>query len=123
MQEIHPGLMGELSSLALARPEIMEEILKTGSIQHISELPEEMRRRYVTALEIAPEWHVRMQAAFQKYSDNAVSKTVNLPFAASPADVEAVYRLAFRLGCKGITAYRDRCRDAQVLNIGCTACA
>jgi len=123
MQEIHPGLMGELSSLGLARPEIMEEILKTGSIQHISEFPEEMRRRYVTALEIAPEWHVRMQAAFQKYSDNAVSKTVNLPFAASPADVEAVYRLAFRLGCKGITAYRDRCRDAQVLNIGCTACA
>jgi len=123
MQEIHPGLMGELSSRGHARPEIVEEILKTGSIQHMAGLPDEMRRRYVTALEIAPEWHVRMQAAFQKYSDNAVSKTVNLPFEASPADVETIYRLAFQLGCKGITAYRDRCRAVQVLNIGCTACA
>jgi ribonucleoside-diphosphate reductase alpha chain len=123
MREIHPGLMRELSLQGLSRPEILEEILGTGSIRKIIRLPEEMRRRYVTALEIAPEYHVRMQAAFQKYSDNAVSKTVNLPSEASPGDVEAVYRLAHRLGCKGITIYRDRCRDTQVLNIGCTACA
>ncbi len=123
MTELYPGLMKELSARGLATPGITEEILRNGSIQHLAGFPEEMRRRYATALEIAPEWHVRMQAAFQRHSDNAVSKTVNLPFSATPADVETVYHLAYRLGCKGITVYRDRCRDAQVLNIGCTACA
>ncbi len=123
MPEIHPGLMKELSFMGLAKPEIMGEIFRSGSIRRLGELPEEMRKRYPTALEITPEWHVRTQAAFQKHSDSAVSKTVNLPTEATPGDVEAVYLLAYRLGCKGITVYRDRCRDTQVLNIGCTACA
>ncbi len=123
MREVHSGLMAELKARDLAKPEIVEEILRSGFIRQMDRLPEDMRRRYATALEIAPEWHVRMQAAFQKHSDNAVSKTVNLPFEASPADVEEVYRLAYWLGCKGITVYRNRCRESQVLNVGCTACA
>jgi ribonucleoside-diphosphate reductase alpha chain len=123
LPEIHPGLMKHLSAMNLMKSGIVESVLKSGSIQQIHEIPEEMRRLYAQALEIAPEWHVRMQAAFQKHSDGAVSKTVNLASECSPADIGAVYSLAYRLGCKGITAYRDRCRDVQVLNIGCTACA
>ncbi len=107
----------------LASPGILGEIVRSGSVQHIDEIPEKMRRRFAIAQEIPAEWHVRMQAAFQKHSDNAVSKTVNLPFSASPADVEAVYRLAYHLECKGITVFRDRCRESQVLNVGCAACA
>jgi ribonucleoside-diphosphate reductase alpha chain len=87
------------------------------------EIHDDLKKIYRTALEIAPEWHVRMQAAFQKHCDNGVSKTVNLPFEASPEDVASVYRLAAESGCKGITVYRDRCRNNQVLNIGCVVCA
>jgi ribonucleoside-diphosphate reductase alpha chain len=121
-QEIHPGLLRELSERGLRKAEVLEEIEKTGSLDGIVDLPEDFRTRYRTALEIAPEWHVRMQAAFQKHSDNGVSKTVNLPSEATLEDVEFVYRPAYELGCKGITVYRDRCRKAQVLNIGCIAC-
>jgi len=112
-----------LSEKSLQKPSILDEIRKSGSIRGIREIPEQVRRIYRTALEIAPEWHVRLQAAFQKHSDNGVSKTVNLPFEATPDDVASVYRLAGELGCKGITVYRDRCRSRQVLNIGCIACA
>jgi ribonucleoside-diphosphate reductase alpha chain len=123
LQEIHPGLLEELNTRGLAKPAILGAILKTGTLRKIAEIPEEMRTRYATAMEISPEWHVRMQAAFQSHSDNAVSKTVNLPFASSPEEVESIYRLAHKLGCKGITVYRDHCRETQVLNIGCVACA
>jgi ribonucleoside-diphosphate reductase alpha chain len=68
----------------------------------------------VTAHEVSPQWHVKIQAAFQAHVDNAVSKTVNLPADASPADVDEIYKLAFKLGCKGITVYRDNARDNQV---------
>jgi ribonucleoside-diphosphate reductase alpha chain len=121
--EVHPGLTKRLSEMRLMRPGMLESILRSGSLRQVPEIPEEMRRLYAPALEIAPEWHVRMQAAFQRHSDAAVSKTVNLPVEASPSDIEAIYHLAYRLGCKGITAYRDHCREAQVLNIGCSACA
>jgi ribonucleoside-diphosphate reductase alpha chain len=123
LQEIHPGLMDRLSSLGILDSRLEQQVLSSGSVQQIACVPPELKHLYAAALEIAPEWHVRMQAAFQKHSDNAVSKTVNLPFEAIPEDVESVYRLAYRLGCKGITIYRDRCRNAQVLNVGCLACA
>ena len=95
--------------------ELMERISESGSIQGIIEIPEDIRKIFVTAHDISPEDHVRMQAAFQKYTDNAVSKTVNLPHTATVADVSAVYKLAYRMGCKGVTIYRDGSRNGQVL--------
>ncbi len=98
--------------------ELMKKIAAEGTIRNIQEIPEKWRRIFVTAHDITPEWHVRVQAAFQKYTDNAVSKTVNFPNAATKQDVEKVYILAYELGCKGVTIYRDGSREEQVLNIG-----
>jgi ribonucleoside-diphosphate reductase alpha chain len=123
LPEIHPSLLEDLSHRGLQTPEILEAIRRTGSMAGIREIPDDLKIIYRTALKIAPEWHVRMQAAFQKHCDNGVSKTVNLPLEATPEDVASVYRLAAELGCKGITVYRDRCRNNQVLNINCVACA
>jgi ribonucleoside-diphosphate reductase alpha chain len=98
--------------------ELMMEVAKTGSIQDMKEIPEDVRRTFVTSLDIDPEWHVRMQAAFQKYVDNAVSKTVNLPPDATVEDVRRVYLLAYKLKCKGITVYRYGSKTEQVLYVG-----
>jgi ribonucleoside-diphosphate reductase alpha chain len=97
---------------------ILEEIAKTGSVQKIEGVPEDVKRIFVTALDIAPEWHVKMQAAFQKYTDNAVSKTVNMPTDATVEDVKRVYELAWKLKCKGITVFRYGSKPEQVLYIG-----
>ncbi|MGB9676233.1 MAG: vitamin B12-dependent ribonucleotide reductase [Candidatus Bathyarchaeales archaeon] len=97
---------------------LLEKIAKTGSVQKIDEVPEDVKRIFVTALDIAPEWHVKMQAAFQKHTDNAVSKTVNMPTEATVEDVKRVYELAWRLKCKGITVFRYGSKPEQVLYIG-----
>jgi len=123
LSEVHPLLPADLAALSLDQRHALREIMKSGSVRQISGIPEEIRRLYTTALEIAPEWHVRMQASFQKHCDNGVSKTVNLAFGSTRRDVELVFKLAHKLGCKGITVYRDRSRETQVLNVGCAACA
>jgi ribonucleoside-diphosphate reductase alpha chain len=98
---------------------LMERIAKEGHI-HFPEVPEKWQRVFVTAHDITPEWHVRMQAAFQEYCDSAISKTTNFPHTATPADVRAIYELAYALNAKGVTVYRDGSRDNQVLSTGAT---
>ncbi|MFC1600324.1 vitamin B12-dependent ribonucleotide reductase [Patescibacteria group bacterium] len=98
--------------------ELMREIAKVGSIQEFDEIPKEVRDVCVTAQDIAPEWHIKMQGAFQKHVDSSVSKTINFPTEAEISDIEEAYKLAHRLGCKGVTIYRDKSREGQVLNIG-----
>jgi ribonucleoside-diphosphate reductase alpha chain len=98
--------------------QLMEKISQNASIKEIKEVPEDVRRIFVTSHDIAPEWHVRMQAAFQKYVHNATSKTINFPHEATIEEVRRSYILAFDSNCKGITIYRDRSREEQVLNIG-----
>jgi len=93
---------------------------RSGSIQAIEEIPEKIRTVFVAAMDISPTDHVRMQAAWQKYTDNAVSKTINMPGSSSVEDVLDAYVLAWKLKCKGITVYRDRSRNEQVLNVGKT---
>jgi ribonucleoside-diphosphate reductase alpha chain len=96
--------------------EMMDRIAKKGSIRDMDEIPEDVREIYVTAHDVSPEWHIRMQAAFQKHTDNAVSKTVNLPMDATIDDVSKVYNLAYKLECKGVTIYRDGSKENQVLS-------
>jgi len=109
---------------AIAREEgfyseaLLAKIAETGHIEDGAKIPERIRRLFVTAHDISPEDHIRMQAAFQKHTDNAVSKTVNFPHDATMEDVAKVYQLAYELGCKGVTIYRDRSRQQQVLYKG-----
>lgn len=98
--------------------ELMDEIARDGSIAKITRIPKKIRAVFVTSMDIPPKKHVEMLSAFQKYTDNAVSKTINLPASASVEDVMAVYMLAAELKCKGITVYRDKSRGEQVLNVG-----
>ncbi len=95
--------------------DLMEDLAHGDRLGDRSEVPEDVRSRFATAHDIAPSWHVRMQAAFQEHTDLAVSKTVNLPREATAADIREVYTLAHRLGCKGVTVYRDGSRAVQVL--------
>jgi ribonucleoside-diphosphate reductase alpha chain len=100
------------------RRELMEKVAECASIQDIENIPQDVKKIFVTAHDISSEWHVRMQAAFQKHVHNATSKTINFPHDATIEEVRKSYLLAYELGCKGITIYRDKSREEQVLNIG-----
>ncbi len=100
--------------------DLMERIADAGSLHSFDEIPDDVKAIFTTAHDISPMEHVAMQAAFQKHVDNAVSKTVNFPHDASPKDVEDVYMFAYKLGCKGVTVYRDGSREEQVLSTGKT---
>ncbi|HBO70501.1 MAG TPA: adenosylcobalamin-dependent ribonucleoside-diphosphate reductase, partial [Deltaproteobacteria bacterium] len=116
--ETHPLFEKELRRRGLYSEERMREISRKGTLREVDGMPDEVRRVFVTAHDISPEAHLRMQAAFQKFVDNAVSKTVNFPSTATREEIRKVYLLAYRLGCKGVTVYRDKSREEQVLNIG-----
>ncbi|MBF0253382.1 MAG: vitamin B12-dependent ribonucleotide reductase [Candidatus Omnitrophica bacterium] len=108
-------------SVAFARgfdsEDIMKKVAEKGKIGDIEGIPDDIKKIFVTAHDISPEWHIKMQAAFQKYTDNAVSKTINFPEHATIEEVRKAYKLAYELGCKGLTIYRDNSRGEQVLNI------
>lgn len=113
--EINGIFEDALRQLGMYNEDLIKKIAECGSIQGIKDIPEEIRNIFKCALDISPEWHVRMQGAFQKYTDNAVSKTINLPNTATRKDVESAFLLAYKLGCKGLTVYRDGSRQLQVL--------
>jgi ribonucleoside-diphosphate reductase alpha chain len=116
--EVHPLFEKIAKERGFYTPELMQLIAERGSVRDLEDVPEDVRRLFVTAHDISPEVHIKMQAAFQKYTDNAVSKTVNFSNGATVDDVTKVYRLAYQLGCKGVTIYRDGSRDKQVLSKG-----
>ncbi|HWJ02181.1 MAG TPA: TSCPD domain-containing protein, partial [Verrucomicrobiae bacterium] len=97
---------------------LMKEVAKTGSLHHVKGIPQWVKDVFVTAHEISPEWHIKIQGAFQEFTDNAVSKTINFANGATQAEIAEAYRLAYQLGCKGLTVYRDGSREAQVLSTG-----
>ena len=117
MLEVNPVLRALLEKKGLYTDELMHRIAQEGTIAHMEDIPEEIRRVFVSAHDISPLYHTKMQAAFQRHTDNAVSKTVNFPHDATEQEVADVYTLAFKLGCKGVTIYRDGSREIQVLNL------
>jgi ribonucleoside-diphosphate reductase alpha chain len=120
LPDVNPEFVKLAKSRGFYSDELMKKVAREGSVRDIPEIPEDVRSVWVTSHDITPEWHVRMQAAFQKYTSMGMSKTINLPNEATPKDVEDAYRQAYALGCKGIAVYRDGSRDAQVLSTGKT---
>ncbi len=116
--EVNPLFEAVAKERGFYSNELLNEIAEVGHIHGIAAIPEDIQTTFVTAHEISPLWHIRIQGAFQKHVDNAVSKTINFSNDADINDVERAYLLAYKLGCKGITIYRDGSRDGQVLNVG-----
>lgn len=119
MPDVNPDFVRMAQEGGWYSEDLMERIAQEGHI-HFDEVPEDIQKIFRTAHDITPEWHVRMQAAFQEHTDSAISKTTNFPREASEEDVRQIYELAFSLGCKGVTVYRDGSRDGQVLSTGAT---
>ncbi len=113
--EVNPVFEAVARAHGFYSEELMNKVAQSGSIHDIEEISPEIRKIFATAHDVSPEWHIRMQAAFQKYTDNAVSKTVNLPRDATVEDVQKIYDLAYDLQCKGVTIYRDGSKENQVL--------
>ena len=119
MPDVNPDFVSVAKEQGWYSDELMEKIAREGHID-FPEVPEAVRRVFRTTHDITPEWHVRMQAAFQEHTDAGISKTVNFPHSATKEDVQKIYELAFDLGCKGVTVYRDGSRPNQVLSTGRT---
>ncbi len=116
--EVHPMFLAIAKEKGFYSAELMKKIAEEGNVQKFEEIPDDVKRLFRTALEISPEYHIKMQSVFQKYTHNAVSKTINFPHSATLDDVRKAYMSAYQTGCKGITIYRDKSRKEQVLNIG-----
>jgi len=117
LSEMHPIFIKKARDEGFYSNELAEETARTGSVQHIDAVPDHIKKLFRTSHDISPEWHIKMQAAFQKYTDNAVSKTVNFSADATINDVEKVYSLAYKSGCKGVTIYRYGSRSGQAMSI------
>ena len=115
--ETHPLFRKVAVERGFYSEDLMKRIAQQGSLRDFAEIPEDVRRVFVVSHDVDPAWHIRIQAAFQKHTDNAVSKTINFPFSATLEDVHQSYISAFKQGCKGLTIYRDGSRETQVLNI------
>lgn len=113
----NPLLEKILKEKEIYSEELMKKIAETGSIQHIKEIPEDIKKVFVVAHDISPEWHMKMQSAFQENVDNAISKTINFPNTATKEDIKKAYLTAWKLGCKGMTVYRDGSRNIEVLSV------
>jgi len=120
LTEVNPMFEAVAKERGFYSPELMERVAAANTLEGFTEIPEDVKSVFRTAADVSPEWHVKMQAVFQKYCDSAVSKTINLPYEATQEDVEKAYRLAHKLKCKGITVYRDGSRPGQVLSTGAT---
>jgi len=107
-----------IKSNNLSSRNLAQKLLEEGSLKDLKELPEEAKRLFVTALDIPYQQHLKIQAAFQKYVDNSVSKTINMPESATIEDVKKAYTMAYKLGCKGITVFRYGSKEKQVLELG-----
>lgn len=116
--EVNPIFQSFAEEYGFNSPELMRKIAEKGTVLGFSEVPNWVQEVFVTAQEIDPEWHIRIQAAFQKYTDNAVSKTINFANEATHEDIAKAYELAYELNCKGLTVYRDGSREEQVLSTG-----
>jgi ribonucleoside-diphosphate reductase alpha chain len=116
--EINPLFEDIARTQGFYSEDLMKQIAESGTLHDITLVPESVKKLFVTAHEILPEWHVKLQGIFQKYTDNAVSKTINFSSDASQEDIKEAFLLAYELNCKGITVYRDRSREMQVLNMG-----
>jgi ribonucleoside-diphosphate reductase alpha chain len=112
-----------LTDAGIHDKQILEQVAQQGSVKHIDGIPEHIKAVFQTSHDISPEWHIRMQAAFQKFTDNAVSKTINFSSTATREDIRMAFELSYQLGCKGVTVYRDGSRDNQVLQTKSTTLA
>ncbi|MBW6515687.1 MAG: vitamin B12-dependent ribonucleotide reductase [Candidatus Cloacimonetes bacterium] len=115
---VNPVFEKKMKEIGIYSKELMEQISENGSLLNVAEIPDDVKKVFITSHDISPEWHIKMQAAFQKYTDNAVSKTINFPHTATKADIKNSFLLAYELGCKGVTVYRDGSRANQVLSTG-----
>src|SRR5207249_671806 len=120
MPDVNEEFVGVARREGWYSEDLMRKIAESGNI-HFEQVPAKWQRIFVTAHDVTPEWHIRMQAAFQEFTDSAISKTCNFPHESTEDDVEQIYRLAYHLGCKGVTVYRDGAREFQVLSTGATA--